>query len=117
MTNGFYKTDNFSVTEIKKFVRAAMRLAYIVNCQSKIKWDRQIVKTLYVDQFIRDALATNDRKLFVIDRYAYYQGQIKKENCEYEICLHYNSNFLYIFVNEENFNKLIKKFNLKLTEW
>lgn len=116
MTNGFYNTDNFSATEIKKFVKDAIKLAYDVNCQTIVGTQRQITKTLYINKYILDAI-NNNPTLYIVDRFTHSKGAFKKELCDYEICLAYNSNFLYIFVNEENFNKLIKKYNLKPKEW
>lgn len=117
MTNGFYNTSNFSKLDIRSFVRKAIRLSYTIRCESIIGIQRQIVKTLYVDQYIKAALNSNDYRLYVVDRFAHSNGAFKKENCDYEICLTFDSNFLYIFVNEDNFNKLIKQFNLTLTGW
>ena len=117
MTNGFYNTDNFSNVKIKKFVKEAIMLAYNVNCQSIIGYQRQIVKTVSISKYIDNAFSITDTELYVIDRFVYNQGVIKKELCEYEICLRYNSNFLYIFVNEDNFKYLVSKYKLKLKEW
>ena len=116
MTNGFYNTDNLSVTTVKHFCNNAIKLAYLVNCQTLVGWQRQITKTLSIKKFIEDALLT-DYTLYVVDRYEHRQRQVPKEFSDYEICLTYNSNFLYIFVNEDNFNILIKKYHLKLKEW
>lgn len=124
MTNGFYNTDNLSVTTVKRFCNDAIKLAYTVNCQTLVGWQRQITKTLSIKKFIEDALtqptstsSLASYSLYVVDRYEHRQKQIPKELSDFEICLTYNSNYLYIFVNEDNFNILIKKYHLKLKEW
>lgn len=121
MTNGFYNTSNFSDTEIKKFIKDAIPKAYNIIVQTKYKnnaggrvMDKELSIETVISNYFKDI---SQRKLHVIDRFAYNQGQIKKELCEYEISLVYDWTFLYIFVNEDNFNKLIKKYNLKLEEW
>lgn len=125
MTNGFYNTDNFSDIKIKKFVKESITKAYKILVETKYKngiinreIDKELSIGLVIDNYFKfKAEFKTDRQLAVVDRFKYNQGQIKKELCEYEICLSYDWTFLYIFVNEDNFNKLIKKYNLKLKEW
>lgn len=116
MTNGFYNTDNLSEETIRSFMVDAIMSCYNLTCQTIVVAQRQVTKDLFVKQYIDDAL-DSEYMLYVVDRFAHGNGVFKKEQCEYEICLTYNSNFLYVFVNEENFNKLVNKYDLKLREW
>ncbi|MCK9446532.1 hypothetical protein M0Q50_06640 [bacterium] len=119
MTNGFYDTDNLIKTKLDEFLYDAIYSSYLVKIEEKhTKIARQLDKTKSINDFIQNFKNyKNDKKLEVIDRFAYYDGQMKKELCEYEISLHYDWDFLYIIVNEKNFNMLIEKYNLKLRNW
>jgi hypothetical protein len=116
MTNGFYNTDGLSEDKVKSFMEDAIQASYHVMCQTIVGTQRQVTRNLFIKQFIIDAL-NSDFMLYVVDRFTHGQGVFTKEYSEYEICLTYDSNFLYVFVNEENFNKLVDKYELKLREW
>jgi hypothetical protein len=120
MTNGFYDTSKMKNAEIKKFIKEAIMLSYNIFCQTKYKNGsrRTINKDLSVSNMINDYMNyTKSKEFYVIDRFLYNSGALPKEICEYEIALTYGWNFLYIFVNEENFKLLIEKYKLKLKEW
>jgi len=116
MTNGFYNTNYLSEETIRSFMTDAIMSSYNLTCQTIVGAQRQVTRNLFVKQYIDDAL-DSEYTLYVVDRFAHGQGVFTKEYCEYEICLTYNSNFLYVFVNEENFKKLIDNYELKLREW
>jgi hypothetical protein len=121
MTNGFYNTDKLTPTKIRKFINDALQLSYSTVCQTKGKnpnsWHREVDQDLTIKSIVDTAIVTKGHKLYVIDRHMYNRGVISKELCEYEIALVYDWHFLYIFVNEENFNLLVEKHKLKLKEW
>lgn len=120
MINGFYNSNALSKINKIRFIKTAIEFAYSVNCQSKFKNNinnRYIDKDLNISKVIDDGINHPTHKLDCIDRFIYNQNAIPKDQCEYEICLHYDWTFLYIFINEENFNKLITKFELKLIDW
>jgi len=128
MTNGFYNSNNLTKSQKKAFIKDAIDLSYKTSCESKYSSNveesyRIIDKRLKLVSSLAYLLCDKTAKLDCIDRFAYNQGIIKKELCEYEICFHTlngpNNGWLlfYIFVNEESFNTLIKKYNLTLINW
>jgi len=132
MTNGFYKANDLSLKDKKLFLKEAIDLAYKISCESKYAtkengegmYSYRIVDSrLSLKESIDFLLKDKNAKLDCIDRFAYNQGQIKKELCEFEIIYHTTNSFnngwllVYIIVNEKNFFHLVEKFNLKLTEW
>lgn len=119
MANGFYNTEHFTNTLIKKFIKDALYASYYTVCESKYNdkngdWSRHMDKDLSVNDVITIACTKKDRTLYVIDRNLYSTA---REDTPFEICLAYDWIFLYIFVNEVNFKRLIDKYNLKLKEW
>lgn len=107
----------------KEFVIAAIENAFMVQCQSKYKGgtaQREIDPDLSIQFFIDNLSAM---KIDAIDRVIYHQGAIPEDvlgNHAYEINVTNTVDYwklLYIYVNRNNFYKLIGKFNLKLIEW
>lgn len=129
LTNGFYNSNKLSKEDKRNFLEDAIKLCYRLSCESKYTTGgisdntRNIDPRLNLSDVIEHLLESKDGKLDCIDRFAYDRGIIDKELCEYEICFHtcygFNSGWLllYIFVNEENFYKLVEKYNLSLIEW
>lgn len=123
MTNGFYNMDNFKDKAYKRkwlsaFINKAMSLSYRVSCQRIVGWQRQECKDLSVSMLIANAILDKTSTLHVIDRYESRQHQIPKEHSEYEVTLTCGiGDFLYIFINEDNFKKLIEQYGLTLKEF
>lgn len=120
MTNGFYNTDDLSKDDVINLINDAIYGSYNVVVQEKNKtWTRQIDKTNSVQGIIDGYFNSKHKELpiAVIDRFLYNRGELEKDFCEYEICLHYDGYFLYIFVNEDTFKKLVEKYRLTLKDW
>ena len=128
MTNGFYNIKHFKLKEVKEFTEEAVKLAYLVKGENKYKEksSRKLDKTInlkyLLDKFESTIGDFNSKQkvegcFAVINRHIYNRHQVNDDN-PYEIVL-YNSDweFVYIFVNEYNFNYLINKYNLKLNEF
>ena len=128
MTNGFYNSNELTKTLKRKFIKDAINLSYHITCESKysrgapFKWrgiDRRLTLSSSLDWLFNDKTA----KLDCIDRFPQNKGELDKELCEYEICFHTTNGprngwlLVYIFVNENCFNTLIEKYNLKLIKW
>lgn len=121
MVNGFYDTSKLKKSEIRKFLIDAIMFSYKTICQTKYKNNsigREINKDLSISEIIDNYMKyTKSKELYVVDRFLYNSGALSKNICDYEIALTYDWDFLYIFVNEEKFNLLIEKYNLKLKDW
>lgn len=128
MTNGFYDTSCLKTKKQKKdFIMDAMMMSHGVLCHSKYKKDgsfRDIETESSISEYLEDLLNCKDTKLDCIDRILYNRGFVK--NCDCEISLHSTSNkktgrtywrLLYCFMNQDNLNKLVEKYRLKLKEW
>jgi hypothetical protein len=120
ITNGFYDVNKLSIKLKYKFLQEAIYRAYRIECQSKYKNGnsyRFVDTELSIRDVISKSLINPNHRLNCIDRFIYNQGKISKDLCEYEITLSFDWTFLYIFVNEENFFKLIDDFKLKLINY
>lgn len=128
MTNGFYDTSCLKTKKQKKdFIMDAMMMSHSVLCHSKYKKDgsfRDIETESSISEYLEDLLNCKDTKLDCIDRILYNRGFV--ENCDCEISLHSTSNkktgrtywrLLYCLMNQDNLNKLVEKYRLKLKEW
>jgi hypothetical protein len=125
MINGFYNIEHFKLEDVQEFCIEAIKLAYLVRGESKYKTSSsrmldENVNLDYILEKFKNTIGNFNEKnevkdsFAVINRVIYNRGSDILDN-PYEIAIH-NSDweFLYIFLNSENFDKLVNKYNLKL---
>jgi hypothetical protein len=128
MTNEFYNANELSKTFKRLFIKESINLSYSVSCESKyadkapFKYrgvDKRLTLTFSINHLLNDKTAI----LTCVDRIAYGHKDAIESMDPYEICFHTTNGpnngwlLVYIFVNKESFESLIKKYNLKLIEY
>ena len=116
INNGFYNVDLLGPQERVNFINDAIAAAFLIKCESKYKksFSRTLDDTLKISHF-NDISTIHDFKISMVDRYMYNQRKLPKGINDNEISvINDNWQFLWIYVNDESFNFLIKKYKLKL---
>lgn len=116
MINGFYNTDKLTIAIKKRIINEAIGLSFHIICEEKYRNNistREIYPDLSINKLISEGTKNNKGKLGIVNRIIYNKRSFD-EKTDYEICFHYDWKFLYIYLNEQNFNFLIKKYKLEL---
>lgn len=118
MTNGFYDLKHLDTkTKLKKFYTRAVMLSYNVMIHYLSGIQRQMDTSMNIEDILK--IVDTKTHNVCIDRNLYNRGAISSRDA-YEVgfsTMHGESKFLFCFMNDTNFDKLIKEFDLKLKQW
>jgi len=114
MWNGFYKLEFKTNREIKKFFKEAISLANRVNvdCLKDGSWSRTLDYDTTINDYIKKYVSIHQHNV-CINRQVYNQNKFDDQGEIGSSTLGPPSKYLFIYLNIENLNKLVEKYNLK----
>lgn len=122
MTNGFYDLKPLNTkSKLIKFYTRAIMLSYRFNIDYLPGISRELDKTMSLEKAFK--LVSTSNHNVCIDRIAYNRGAFKESDSFIDVgevgfsTLRGKSLYLFIFMNRESFETLIKEFNLKLINY
>ena len=111
--NGFYKLEFKTNRELKKFFKEAISLASRVNvdCLKDGRWGRELDYDVTINDYVKKYVSINQHNV-CINRQVYNQNKFDQGEIG-SSTLGSPSRYLFIYLNIENLNKLVEKYQLK----